>query len=53
LFGVLKVGDEAKLDELPDDPVMKKWWDYMKDIMETNEDNSPISIRLKEVFYLR
>jgi len=53
LFGVLKVGDEAKLDELPDEPVMKKWWDYMKDIMETNEDNSPISIRLKEVFYLR
>ena len=53
LFGVLRVGDEAKLDELPDHPVMKKWWGYMKDIMETNEDNSPISIRLKEVFYLK
>src|SRR5262245_51034169 len=52
LFGVLKVEDELKLDELPNHPVMKKWWDYMKDIMETNSDNSPVSIRLKEVFYL-
>jgi len=52
LFGVLKVGDATNLDELPHHPVMKKWWSYMRDIMETGEDNSPISIRLKEVFYL-
>jgi L-rhamnose mutarotase len=52
LFGVLKVVNEVKLDELPHHPVMKRWWSYMKDIMETNEDNSPISIRLNEVFYL-
>ncbi|MFX7845269.1 L-rhamnose mutarotase [Acinetobacter baumannii] len=31
---------------------MKKWWHYMKDIMETNSDESPVSIPLKEVFYL-
>jgi len=52
LFGILKMVDVAQLDELPKHPVMKKWWDYMKDIMDTNEDNSPVSIRLKEVFYL-
>ena len=52
LFGVLKVGNELKLDELPHHPVMKKWWNYMKDIMETNEDNSPVSVELNEVFYL-
>ena len=52
LFGVLKVGDAAKLDELPSYPVMQKWWAYMKDIMVTNTDNSPVSIPLKEVFYL-
>jgi len=52
LFGILKIEDELKLDELPNHPVMRKWWSYMKDIMETNEDNSPVSIRLKEVFYL-
>src|SRR5690349_13545589 len=52
LFGVMKVDDETKLDQLPDHPVMKKWWSYMKDLMETNEDNSPVSVRLNEVFYL-
>jgi len=52
LFGYLTITDEKKLDDLPSHPVMKKWWAYMKDIMETNEDNSPVNIPLKEVFYL-
>jgi len=52
LFGVLKISDALKLDALPDQPVMKKWWAYMKDIMESNPDNSPVSIPLKEVFYM-
>lgn len=52
LFGVLNAADPAALDNLPAQPVMQKWWAYMKDIMETNGDNSPVSIPLKEVFYL-
>jgi len=52
LIGILKIDDATKLDELPNAPVMKKWWAYMKDIMESNPDNSPVSIPLKEVFYL-
>jgi L-rhamnose mutarotase len=52
LFGVLHVDDVLRLEELPHHPVMKKWWNYMKDIMETNPDNSPVSISLKEIFYL-
>ena len=52
LFGVMDVVNQNALDELPSNPIMKKWWTYMKDIMETNEDHSPISIPLKEVFYL-
>jgi L-rhamnose mutarotase len=52
LFGFLKVIDEVVLDDLPKEAVMKKWWHYMKDIMETNEDESPTSIPLTEVFYL-
>jgi len=53
LFGVLKIENTMKLDELPNHPVMKKWWAYMKDIMETNPDNSPVSVPLKEIFYLK
>jgi len=52
LFGYLTIDDKRKLDELPAHPVVQKWWAYMKDIMETNEDNSPVNIPLKEVFYL-
>lgn len=52
LFGFLKVNDELSLDKLPSHPVMQRWWAYMKDIMESNPDNSPVSIPLKEVFYL-
>ncbi len=53
LFGVLKLEDITQLDELPKHPVMKKWWSYMRDIMDTNEDYSPVSIPLQEVFYLK
>lgn len=52
LFGVLNVEDVAAMNELPKHPVMKKWWAYMKDIMDSNPDNSPVSVPLKEVFYL-
>jgi L-rhamnose mutarotase len=41
------------LEELPHHPVMKKWWAYMKDIMETNADNSPLSIPLNNVFNMK
>jgi L-rhamnose mutarotase len=53
LFGYLTIDNAKKLDELPHEPVMQKWWTYMKDIMETNEDNLPVNIPLKEVFYLK
>ena len=52
LFGVLKAADPKALDNLLAQPVMQRWWAYMKDIMESNPDNSPVSIPLKEVFYL-
>jgi L-rhamnose mutarotase len=49
---VLKVTDTLNLDQLPEQPVMQKWWTYMKDIMETHADHSPVSIPLQEVFHL-
>lgn len=52
LFACFTLEDDKKLNNLPTQTVMKKWWAYMKDIMETNEDNSPVSVLLKEVFYL-
>ena len=52
LFAYFTIEDEEKLNELPHKEMMKKWWEFMKDIMETNDDHSPVSLPLKEVFYL-
>jgi L-rhamnose mutarotase len=52
LFGTLKARDLQKFEALPLHPIMKKWWAYMKDIMETNDDHSPVSTTLEEVFHL-
>ena len=52
LFAVQKVHDNARDAELPQHPVVKKWWAYMADIMETNPDHSPVTVPLKEVFHL-
>jgi L-rhamnose mutarotase len=52
LFGVMTFADIKLLDGLPEEPIMKKWWAYMQDIMETNPDHSPVSTTLEEVFHL-
>ena len=52
LFCIMTVDNLKILDELAAHPVMMKWWDYMKDVMETNGDNSPVITSLKEIFYL-
>jgi L-rhamnose mutarotase len=52
LFGIMDVSDHEAQSKLSDHPVMKRWWNYMKDIMETNPDHSPVSTPLTEVFHL-
>ena len=52
LFAVHKLEEEHSADRLPELPIMKKWWDYMSDIMEVNPDNSPIQESLPKMFYM-
>ena len=52
LFAVQNVSDSDGSQSLGENPIVKKWWAFMADIMETNADNSPVSVPLKEVFYL-
>ena len=52
LYGYIEVEDPAKWDESADTAINRKWWDFMADIMETNPDNSPVSVDLHEVFHL-
>ncbi|MCA6068244.1 L-rhamnose mutarotase [Chryseobacterium sp. RG1] len=53
LYGVLDCHNEIKYHNLPFQPVLQKWWEYMKDMMKTNENGSPVSIPLREVFYMK
>ncbi|MBB3696635.1 L-rhamnose mutarotase [Flammeovirga yaeyamensis] len=50
LFAFQKVVGDMNSQELGHYQIVKKWWKYMSDIMETNEDLSPISQPLEEVF---
>ena len=52
LFAVQKLSDDNQADGLPETEIVKKWWAYMADLMDTHPDNSPISIPLLEVFHL-
>ena len=51
LFAVQKQNGASSQD-LGSTAIVQKWWAYMADIMETNPDNSPVSVPLKEMFYL-
>ena len=52
LFAVQRQEGKSSQD-LGNNPVVQKWWAYMADIMDTNADNSPVSIPLEEVFYMK
>lgn len=52
LFAFQKVAGSGGSQDLSSNEIVKKWWSFMADIMETNSDNSPVSIPLEELFYL-
>lgn len=52
LFASLKINHPDKIDSLAQHPVMRRWWSYMADIMDTHPDHAPVSVPLKEMFYL-
>ncbi len=52
LFAFQKLKEGHTADALPQHPVVKKWWAYMAELMDTNPDHSPVSVPLTEVFHL-
>ena len=52
LFAFQKVSGDGGSQDLGQTEIVKKWWTYMKDIMKSNPDNSPVSVVLEEVFYM-
>jgi len=52
LFASQKVTEHNSADKLPGKEIVRKWWSYMADLMETNPDGSPVVRELVEMFYL-
>jgi L-rhamnose mutarotase len=52
LFAVLKLRDGDTSAALPDLPVMRRWWDYMAELMETEPGNRPREWPLTPMFHL-
>ena len=52
LYGYIELESEELWAKSAQTEICKKWWDFMADIMETNPDNSPVSLDLIEMFHL-
>jgi L-rhamnose mutarotase len=52
LFATQKLSERNTAAQLPNSPVVRKWWDFMAPLMEVQPDNSPAAKPLKEVFHL-
>lgn len=52
LFAYVEVEDEARWAAIAQTEICRKWWQYMRDIMPSNPDNSPQSVTLVPVFHL-
>lgn len=52
LFGVLWRTQDHRMDDLPTHAIMQKWWAHMADIMETHDNNAPVTVPLTPVFHM-
>lgn len=52
LFGYVEFTDEAQWQAIAQTEVCRRWWKFMSDIMPANDDHSPQSIELREVFHM-
>ena len=52
LFAVLKLRAGNSRNELPQHPLMRRWWEYMRDLMYTHPDGRPEEWPLLPVFHL-
>lgn len=52
LFAILKLEPNHRRDQLPQQPVMQRWWDHMADLMEVEPSNRPREWPLSLMFHL-
>ncbi|WP_439483481.1 L-rhamnose mutarotase [Cyclobacterium plantarum] len=52
LFAFQSLSEDNQTGSLAGQAIMKKWWDFMADLMETNPDQSPKVQALQKVYSL-
>jgi len=52
LFAYVEFDSEERWNAVASTDVCRRWWAYMRDIMPSNPDHSPIASSLTEVFHL-
>ena len=52
LFAILRRIEGHQMDQLPKHEVMKQWWSFMSDIMETADDGAPVVKPLDLMFHM-
>ena len=52
LFAYAEIESEERWNAIAATAVCKRWWKYMRELMPSNPDDSPVSEELKEVFHI-
>jgi L-rhamnose mutarotase len=52
LFAYAEIDDLTNWQKIAKTDVCKRWWSYMAPVMEVNEDNSPKTEDLDELFHI-
>ncbi|MBN1559490.1 L-rhamnose mutarotase [candidate division KSB1 bacterium] len=52
LFAYAEIDSEEQWDRIAETEVCRKWWTHMAPLMPTNEDASPQSTSLRELFHI-
>jgi L-rhamnose mutarotase len=52
LFGYVEIEDEARWNEIAQTDVCRRWWRFMREVMPSNADDSPVSSALHEVCHI-
>lgn len=52
LFAYAEIESEQLWREISETECCRRWWAYMKELMPTNTDDSPVTLVLDETFHL-
>lgn len=52
LFAYAEIDGDEQWERIAATDACRRWWEYMRDVMPSNADDSPVSRDLREVFHM-